>query len=98
MPGGRPVLGLGRPLAEHDVGGDVTLRFIARALTGLAQRPASPQAGHQLTLERAAPFDVERWLNRLGADAPPNVVGEVDEEPSADLLRTPGRGPATVRT
>src|SRR3954466_3041512 len=97
-PARRSVLGLGRPLGEHDLGGDVTLRLIARALPGLAQRPPSPQAGDQLTLERAAPFDVERLVDRLVADAHVRIVGEVDDEAAADLLRTPGRRPPTVRT
>ena len=29
VPGDRSVFGLGWPLAEHDVGGDVTLRLVA---------------------------------------------------------------------
>lgn len=98
MTGDRSVLDLGGSFAQDDIGGDVPLRPVPRAFTGLAQRPTGSQAGHQLTLERAASLDVERLVNRLVADAHVLMVGEVDDQPSTDLLRAPGRRPAVVCT
>src|SRR3954452_19618670 len=36
--GDRPVLGLGGPFAEHDVGGDMALRLVPRPFPRFAQR------------------------------------------------------------
>src|SRR3954468_10590235 len=94
--GDRPVLGLGGPFAEHDVGGDMALRLVPRPFPRFAQRATGAQAGHQLTLERAASLDVERLVDRLVADAHVDIVGEVQDQPPGDLLRTPGRGPAPI--
>ena len=87
------VLGLGGPLAEDDVGGDVPLRLVPRPGSRLAQRPAGAQAGDQLTLERAAALDEQRLVDRLVADAHGLIIGEVDHQPVRDLLRAPGRRP-----
>jgi hypothetical protein len=64
VPGDGPVLGLGGPFAEHDVGGDMALRFVPRPFPRLAQRATGAQAGDQFTLERAASLDVERLVDR----------------------------------
>src|SRR3954453_3270705 len=94
--GDRPVLGLGGPFAEHDVGGDMALRGVPRPFPRFTQRATGAQAGHQLTLERAASLDVERLVDRLVADAHVDIVGEVEDQSPGDLLRTPGRGPAPI--
>ncbi len=60
------------------------------------QGSPGPQAGDQLTLERSAPLDVERLVDRLVRDPHRFIIGEVRLEPVRDLLRTPRLGPAAV--
>jgi hypothetical protein len=96
--GHRPVLGFGRPLADHDLGSDEPLAAAARAGPGNPQRPTRPQAGRQLAAQRAAPLDVEGLVDRLVGDPHGPIIGEVDPESVRDLLRTPRGGPAPVLT
>ena len=74
----------------------MALWLVPRPFPRFAQRATGAQAGHQLTLERAASLDVERLVDRLVADAHVDIVGEVEDQPPGDLLWTPGRGPAPI--
>ena len=96
MPGHGPVVGLGGPLADHDLRGDELLAAPAGACPRHAQRPSGAQASGQLAAQRAAALDVERLVDRLVRDPHRLIIGEVDPQPVGDLLRAPRRGPAAV--
>ncbi len=76
-----PVIGFGRTLGQDDISGDVPLRLVSRTGPRPPQRLTGAQAGDQLTLERAAPLDEQRLVDRLMADAHGPIIGEVDLQP-----------------
>ncbi len=67
----------------------------ARSLRGtrpwLSQGSAGAQARDELPLERATSLDVKGLVDRLVADPHGLIIGEVEQESTGDLLRTPGR-------
>src|SRR5699024_9937100 len=93
----RPVIGLGRTLGQDHISGDMPLRLVARTSPRCSQRPTGAQTGDQFALERAAPLDEQRLVDRLVADAHGLIIGEVDLQTLADLLRAPCPRPATIR-
>jgi len=84
--GHRPVLDLGRPVADHDhridepgsAGGRVTVRLAAGA--------PGAQRGGDLPAQAAAGLQVERLVDRLRAHPHLRLVGVVDAQSVADLL------------
>ena len=91
-----PVVGFGRALGDLDLVGDEAASAAPGAGAGLAQRPPGAQAGGQLPLQRAACLHVEGLVDRLVGDPHRLIIGEVDLEPVADLLRAPRHAPAAV--
>ena len=96
VPGDRAVVGLGGPFADHHFAGDVTLGALPGARPRHPQRPAGPQAGDQLALERAAAPNVKGLVDRLVGDPHGLILGEVDRQPVRDLLRTPRGSPPSI--
>ena len=90
------VLGLGGPLADHDVGAYKLLAATTAASPRRAQRPPGAQAGRQLTAQCPPPLDVQRLVNRLVRDPHRVIVGILDPEPMGDLLRAPRCRPMSV--
>src|SRR5689334_5020368 len=74
----------------------MALRLVPRPCPWLPQRPARAQARDQLPVERAAPLDEQRLVDRLVADAHGLILGELGLEPVADLLRAPRCRPSPV--
>ena len=70
--------------------------LLLRPRSWFPQRPARAQARHQFAFERTPPLDVQRLVDRLVADAHGLIIGEIDLQPVADLLRTPRRRPPSV--
>src|SRR5690348_8417568 len=64
VPGHRPVLGLGRPLADHDLRADKALPVPWSGPSG-PQRPPGAQARGELAAKSAAALDVQRLVDRL---------------------------------
>src|SRR6266511_3915162 len=96
--GDGPVVGLGRPLADHHLGADELLAARLRARPRHPQRAPGPQTGDELTLERASALHVQGLVDRLVRDPHRLIIGEVDPEPICDLLWTPRLRPAPVLT
>ena len=96
VPGDGPVVGLGGRWLIIDLVGDEDFWPFRGPRAGLTQRPSGPQARGQLALERAAALHVERLVDRLVADPHRLIIGEVDPQPVADLLRAPGHRPPPV--
>ena len=94
--GDRAVGGFGRTFADHDIRCDMPLRLVTRPGSWFPQRPAGAQAGDQLPFQRAAPFDEQRLVDRLMADAHGLIIREIDPEPAGDLLRAPRHSPPPV--
>jgi hypothetical protein len=94
--GDRAVIGLGGPLADHHLGRDMCPGLPFRPGAGNPERTAGAQAGDQITLERAAVFDIEGLVDRLVADPHGFIIKEVGLQPVGDLLRAPGRHPPPV--
>jgi hypothetical protein len=92
------IRGLGRPLANHDLGPHEGLAASARAGSRYPQRPARAQAGGQLTAQRAAALHVEGLVDRLVRDPHPRIIGEIEHKPVSDLLRAPRPGPAPIHS
>ena len=92
----RSVLGLGGPLADHDVGAYTLLAATTAASPRRAQRPPGAQAGRQLAAQCPPPLDVQRLVNRLVRDPHRVIVGILDPEPMGDLLRAPRCRPMSV--
>ena len=92
----RSVLGLGGPLADHDVGAYKLLAATTAASPRRAQRPPGAQAGRQLAAQCPPPLDVQRLVNRLVRDPHRFIVGILDPEPMGDLLRAPRCHPMSV--
>src|SRR3954462_6889772 len=61
-----------------------------------AQSAAGPQARGQLAGQRAAALHEQRLVDRLVRDAHPRIIGEVDQQPGRDLLRTPRNRPPSI--
>ena len=91
-----PVVGLGRALADHHLGGDVAAGPLAGSGPRDPQRPPGAQTGDQLALERTAALHVERLVDRLMGDPHRLIIGEVDRQPVGDLLRAPRRRPPPI--
>src|SRR6266542_272595 len=96
--GDGPVVGLGRPLADHHLGADELLAARLRARPRHPQRAPGPQTGDELTLERASALHVQGLVDRRVRDPHRLIIGEVDPEPICDLLWTPRLRPAPVLT
>src|SRR5271169_5979840 len=95
MPRDSPVLRLGGTLADHDlIAHEVLAALSARPRN--PECPAGPQAGDELSLERAAALHVERLIDRLVRNAHRLIIGEVQWESVGDLLRAPRLRPAPV--
>ena len=62
------VLGLGGPLADHDVGAYKLLAATTAASPRHAQRPPGAQAGRQLAAQCPPPLDVQRLVDGLVRD------------------------------
>ena len=62
----RSVLGLGGPLADHDVGAYKRLAATTAASPRRAQRPPGAQAGRQLAAQCPPPLDVQRLVDASG--------------------------------
>ncbi len=95
-PGHRPVGGLCWALADLDIVSDEGAAAAGSARTGLAQGPPGSQAGGQFPPECTAALHVQRLVDRLVADPHRLIIGEIDLEPVADLLRAPCHTPAAV--
>ena len=95
-PGPARSLGLGGPLADHDVGADQLLAATTAASPRRAQRPPGAQAGRQLAAQCPPPLDGQRLVNRLVRDPHRVIVGIRDPEPMGDLLRAPRCRPMSV--
>ena len=78
---------LGGPLADHDLLADEALAASSGASARDAQRPAGPQAGDELSLQRAAALHVEGLVDRLMGDPHRLIIGKLDLQPVGDLLR-----------
>ena len=61
MPGNGTVLGLGGPLADEDLAGDVALGLLPVVGAVNPQLPTGAQACDQFALEPAAVVDAEGW-------------------------------------
>src|SRR5450756_2432705 len=60
------------------------------------QRAAGPQAHDQLTLQRTPALHIQRLVDRLVGDPHRLIIGEVQRQPTRDLLRAPRPGPSAV--
>jgi hypothetical protein len=96
VPGDRTVAGFGGPFADHHLAGDVPAGALPAARPRHPQRPAGPQAGDQLALERAAALNVKGLLDRLVGDPHGRILGEVDRQPVSDLRRAPRGSPPAI--
>ena len=96
VPGHGPVFRLGRPLADHDLGGDEALPPSPGPGPRDPQRPAGAQARGELAAQRPATLDVEGLVDRLMRDPHGIIIGEVGPQPVRDLLRAPRCRPAPV--
>ncbi len=85
MAGHRAIGGLGRALRDVDHVGDAVLALAGLAAR-LAQRPAGAQTPRQLAAQRAARLHVQRLVDRLGRHPHLRPVGELDPQPTGDLL------------
>src|SRR5215207_2733912 len=92
----RPVGGLGRAFADHDLRTDELLAASPRSAPGHPRRPPDPQARCQLAAQPATALDVERLIDRLVRDPLRIIIREVHRESVGDLLRTPGGGSTAV--
>ena len=95
MPRDGSVLGLGRPLADHDLIGHKA-RPATSPRARDAQRPAGAQAGGQLLAQRSPSLHIQRLIDRLMRDPHRLIIGEVQTQPMRDLLRAPGPPPPPV--
>jgi hypothetical protein len=98
VPGHRPIFGLGRPLADHDLRAEEVLAAPAGTSARDAQRAPGAQARSQLPLQPAAAPDIQGLVDRLVRDSHGLIIGEVCPEPARDLLRAPRPGPPPVGT
>ncbi len=89
MPRHGAVLGLGRPLTDHDLGADEILAAPAGACPGHAQGPPGAQARHQLAAKTAAALDIERLVDGLMGDPHRLIIGEIEDKAVGDLLWAP---------
>ncbi len=96
MAGDSAVGRLGRPLADHDLLADEALAARPGASARDAQRPAGPQAGDELSLQRASALNVESLVDRLMGDPHRLIIGKLDLQPVGDLLGAPRRRPPAV--
>jgi hypothetical protein len=96
VPGNRTILGLARPLADHDLVRHEPLAATSSPGAGDAQRPPSPQTRRQLAPQRAAALHIERLIDRLMRDAHRLIIGVVQAQPVGDLLRAPRPRPAPI--
>ena len=76
VPGHRPVVGLGRTLADVDHVRDPVLP-LPGLTAGVAQRPPGAQTPGQLTAQRAARLHIQRLVDRLGGHPHLRIVGEL---------------------
>ncbi len=91
VPGHRPVIGLGWPLADHHHVLDPAAPLISLPAR-LAQRPAGPQAGRQLPAQRTAALHVDRLVDGLVRHPHLRLIGESSLQHHADLLWRPPLG------
>ncbi len=98
MPGHGAVLGLGRPLADHDLGADEILATPLGARSGHAQGPPGAQARDQLAAKSAAALNIERLVDGLMGDPHRLIIGEIADKAVGDLLRAPRSGPRPIFT
>ncbi|CAB0811321.1 hypothetical protein FRC0291_00791 [Corynebacterium diphtheriae] len=78
MPGHRPIRGFRGPVRDDNIGGDMTFRLALGPGAGFAQGPPSPQCGHEFTLQRPAPLNIERLVDRFMGDSHTLIIREVD--------------------
>src|SRR5512135_1764600 len=96
MSGHRPVLSLGRALANQDLLADEPLPSASGAGSGDAQRPPGPQAGRQLAAQRAAALHVQGLVDRLVRDPHRRIIGEIEPQAASDLLRAQRLPPTAI--
>ena len=72
------------------------LAAIACAFARQSERSAGSQTGGELSLQGAASLYLESLINGFVADAHCWLLGEVHLQALCDLLRAPGRGPASA--
>ena len=72
--------------------------FCRARARGTRNCPAPAQAGDEIPLECTAALNVERLVDGIVADPHGLIIGEIEGDPSGDLLRTPCRhsGPITA--
>ncbi|CAB0769660.1 hypothetical protein FRC0156_00724 [Corynebacterium diphtheriae] len=56
----------------------MTFRLALGPGAGFAQGPPSPQCGHEFTLQRPAPLNIERLVDRFMGDSHTLIIREVD--------------------
>jgi hypothetical protein len=86
----RPVIGLGRPLADMHRTPDLALAVADRlgVTDWAAHRPPRPQIRRQLLAQRAASLHEQRQVDRLVRHPHLRLVGKRHRQPTRDL---PGR-------
>ena len=88
VPRNRSLIGLGRALADHDLGRHEAFAALAHAGPRRSQRPSGAQARRQFSPQCASALDEERLVNGFVADPHVLVIREVYRQTPGDLLRT----------
>jgi hypothetical protein len=83
----RPVLDLGRSLADHDLGGNLASRL--DFVLGSPGGPTAAQAASQLTAELAAALDEEGFVDGLVTHPHHRIVRELLAQTLGDLVGRP---------
>ncbi len=92
----RSVADLCRAVADHQRISEEGFTATASAFARQSESTAGPQTRGELSLQRTTSLDVERLVNGLVTDAHRRILREVHLQSLRDLLRAPGRRPATA--
>src|SRR3954453_18645709 len=96
VPRNGPVSDLGGTLADQHVIGHEAAVALRRAVSWGSQRSTGSQACGQFASQRSAALDIQRLIDRLAADPPRPIIGEVEPPSPGNLLWTPRSPPAPV--
>lgn len=96
MPWNGPVVGFGGAVADQRSLGDMGPGLATGPFPRDPKRPARAQTPHELPLQSPSGFDEQCLVDRFVTDPHGLIIGEVDLQPVADLLRAPTQHPGPV--